>query len=371
LAQVKKDGLPASIAKKIRKTLVIDAEPIEAVRVLKKGSDSTEAEWISEKDFEAKAESEKDLYYVYEVHADPRSMKGGTEELRKEWLSTLGREVETSIPHYDISMKPKNSANETMWQKKLAEAKKQIEKDKPLREASLSLAQKQVEAYAEFLVKKENPDVTGHDLKQLVQEKIKTSGALAPDLDLLSIATKDLLNEFQNSAYREGLGDVTPTAESFLREAYKGQEALGQQRIVHHGAEELNWDFPQDLVKDYPIIIYTSNGEMIKIPKGEDTNPHKNLFSKFKEIEKEYNVELSVNPAYVFNNLKEFEQFSVDEWPQGLKKSLSLYKKHLEEKYKTLPDDEKKMTQSQIEDFKESKIGQEVSKITISSSYSQ
>jgi hypothetical protein len=167
------------------------------------------------------------------------------------------------------------------------------------------------------------------------------------------------------------LGDVTPTAESFLREAYKGQEALGQQRIVHHGAEELNWDFPQDLVKDYPIIIYTSNGEMIKIPKGEDTNPHKNLFSKFKEIEKEYNVELSVNPAYVFNNLKEFEQFSVDEWPQGLKKSLSLYKKHLEEKYKTLPDDEKKMTQSQIEDFKESKIGQEVSKITISSSYSQ
>jgi hypothetical protein len=298
-------------------------------------------------------------------------MKGGTEELRKEWLSTLGREVETSIPHYDISMKPKNSANETMWQKKLAEAKKQIEKDKPLREASLSLAQKQVEAYAEFLVKKENPDVTGHDLKQLVQEKIKTSGALAPDLDLLSIATKDLLNEFQNSAYREGLGDVTPTAESFLREAYKGQEALGQQRIVHHGAEELNWDFPQDLVKDYPIIIYTSNGEMIKIPKGEDTNPHKNLFSKFKEIEKEYNVELSVNPAYVFNNLKEFEQFSVDEWPQGLKKSLSLYKKHLEEKYKTLPDDEKKMTQSQIEDFKESKIGQEVSKITISSSYSQ
>ncbi len=372
LAQVKKDGLPTSISKKIRKTLFIDGEAIDAVRVLKKGSDSNQAEWVSEKDFDAKTESEKNLYHVYYVHADPRSMKGGTEELRKEWLSTLKKEVETSIPHYDIPMKSKNSSDETIWNQKLEKAKKLIEKDKALREENLSLAQKQVEAYAEFLVKKENPDATGNHLKQLVQEKIETSGSLAPDLDLMSIATKDLFSEFQNSAYREGLGDVTSSAESFLREAYKGQEAIGQQRIVHHGAEELNWDFPQDLVKDYPIIIYTSNGEMIKIPKGEDTNPHKNLFSKFKEMEKEYNVELSVNPAYVFNNLKEFEQFPVAEWPLGLKKSLALYRKHLEEKDDSaLTMEELDVIYSKMKDFNESKIGQEVAKIEIPSSHSQ
>jgi|GEM_PF-7134369 len=371
LAQVKKDGLPASISKKIRKNLAVDGEAMEAIRILKKGSHSEEAEWISEKDFENKTKSEKDLYYVYEVHADPRSMKGGSEELRQEWLNTLGKEVETSIPHYDISMKPKNVLNEPIWQQKLILAQRQIEKDKALREASLSHAQKQVQSYAEFLVKKENQNATGDYLKQLVQEKIETSGPLSPDLDLLSIATKDLLSEFQKSIYREGLGDVTPTAERFLKEAYKGQEALGQQRIVHHGAEELNWDFPQDLVKDYPIIVYTSNGEMIKVPKGEDANPHKNLFSMFKEIEKKHKVELSINPAYVFNNLKEFEQFPLNAWPLGFKKSLSLYKKHLEEKYKTLPDDEKNMIKSQIKDFEDSKIGKEVAKIEIPSSHSQ
>ena len=89
LAQVKKDGLPASISKKIRKTLFIDGEAIDAVRVLKKGSDSNQAEWVSEKDFDAQTEAAKNLYHVYYVHADPRSMKGGSEDLLKEWLSTL------------------------------------------------------------------------------------------------------------------------------------------------------------------------------------------------------------------------------------------------------------------------------------------
>ena len=351
LGRVTKDGLPTSISKPITKKMIINGEEVDFVRVKRNDIEDSEAEWINKEVYKNKTESEKELFSLYEVHSDPRSMKGGTESLLAEWGEKVGI-IESEFPHYDIPQKPKDLPSDPVptdkqielynkkiaqWSSKLEKAKVEIENNKTEHDNLILSAREKAKSYALFLVMKENPDLSDLDkIKSFVNEKFQTSGAIAPDLDPLSVGTTDLKGEFDKVKLDKNRGNLTPSARTLINLEGKSQEAMGQQRVLHHGGEERNWGFPQNLLNDYPISVFTSDGRFLTIPKGSDSNPHKNLFDYYKKMEAELGVELSVNPAYVFQNMAEFSSIPLENWPTGMQKSLALYKVDRLENLKSL-----------------------------------
>ena len=349
-AELLEDGLPNSIEKRVvKKVTGLDGRTIEIVGVKKKNAlPEEEVEWVPLADWNKKSPADKNVYSEYKVHADPRSMTGSTEDLLAEWrraksarpirgppnkAGSLGDRVEKPVSHI-------THLDNTEWENPDF-ARGVIKDEVKLRGDSLKYAEASCYDYADFLVRKEivknTPSLKnpyGQQVDNLMQsasnmnkvlEIQNSAGKIAPDIDILSIGTKQM----EEATNVVGLGRVTPSAKKILDMTGKSFEDLKMQKGIHHGSEDQNWLFPQELKNDYPITVIRSDGTVKQI-EIDERNPHLHLFSYLSENKK---IKNTINPAYIVRNIDDFnvEKLPRDLWTKSQLDAVHNYKRFVSE----------------------------------------
>ncbi len=323
LTKIEEDGLPSSIAKPHMRRMLSEDGTVQNFVAMKR----TSGKPISSKDdFQWELADDKSLIDVENFenfHADPRYMKNGTPSLLKEWASSPG------VPKDD--------------------------------------AQSAVKSYAEFLVKKEEGDnwihLTDSEKLDRINARILSAKEITSDLDLLQIVTNRRLDYTKAFRY---INDAVPESEASAEavaavrdagyrmnevfghamdfrfkpiEDYKevkgfSAEAMERPPIMHHGTEDKNWDFSQELNNDYPLtfVFQNKNGEYVSttIPKGNTAdlnpklphNPHQNYVDALLVMEKE-GFQPVMNPVHIITHMKDYA--NIKEFPLETKVAIKRY----------------------------------------------
>src|SRR5690606_38304521 len=103
----------------------------------------------------------------------------------------------------------------------------------------------QIRDYATFLIKQEKGFSYKPKSKE-IKTRISTIKPIVSDFDMLTIGAFDISLIQRSYQKHEELGYLTPASQKLLLNAYKISEALGIQRIIQHGAEVDNLNFPED-----------------------------------------------------------------------------------------------------------------------------
>ncbi|MCY4045025.1 MAG: hypothetical protein OXE99_08090, partial [Cellvibrionales bacterium] len=296
-------------------------------------------QWIKKSTFEAMSPQEKDGLAIYAVHADPRSMKGSNEAMLKLWKKWR---VDTGqLPTVSTSF---TQLKNTDWESEggMQRSQQVLVNETVLRQNHLSAATQRILDYAEFLLRAEavgcdkslpltqaemySDKVTNRlggkeKILLLATKRLNTSGAIAPDIDLLGVGVN--INAVNDDSFQveEGVGRITPVTKILLEQVTSQSENLKVQKAIHHGAEEYNFEFPQNLLDDYPIGIVSTNDTGIKIPRSESNHPHELLFKYLRDNPQ---MDTSINPAYIVKNAQEFPK-NEKLWPAAQIKKMKVY----------------------------------------------
>lgn len=345
-AELLADGLPNSFNKSLTKVIELsDGEKLEMIGI--KGIDDAPdipVKWVEKSTFDARPTQEKEQFAVYEVHADPRAMKGSTEALQKLWKSW--RVDSGEIKSIDT---PFTHLKNTDWEAEggVDRSNSLLVKEKDSREQHLDNAEMRNLDYAEFVLRAEQvgvkqlsslsmndlyaSDVTralGGEatIKQLAAERLNTAGAIAPDIDLLSVGVKKGTGSDESFTVSDDIGRTSETTRLLLNKTTEKAEGLLVQQGIHHGSEDLNFEFPQNLKDDYPIGVVSTTGEAMLIPKAGGTQPHSFLFKYMREHP---DMTTSINPAYIVKHASEFPT-NKSRWPEAQIKKMQMYEDWIE-----------------------------------------
>lgn len=345
-AELLADALPNSFNKPITKVISLsDGRKLEMIGI--KGLDDAPdipVKWVEKSVFDAQPAKEKEQFARYEVHADPRAMKGSTEALQKLWKSW--RVDSGEIEAIDT---PFTHLANTDWEVEggFERSNSLLIKEKESREQHLENAEIRNLDYAEFLLRAEQvgvkqlPSLTMSDLysadvtsalggrtkiKQLSTERLNTAGAIAPDIDLLSVGVKKSSGSDESFIVSDGIGRTSETTRLLLDKTTAKAEGLLVQKGIHHGSEDLNFEFPQNLKDDYPIGVVSTTGEAMLIPKAGGAHPHSFLFKYMRERP---DMTTSLNPAYIVKHASEFPT-NKSRWPEAQIKKMHVYEDWVE-----------------------------------------
>jgi hypothetical protein len=164
-------------------------------------------------------------------------------------------------------------------------------------------------------------------IKISAKERLDTSGAIAPDIDLLSTGINKKAANDDTFDVKEGIGRTNPLTKSLLEQTTQQSEGLLVQKAIHHGSEDLNFEFPQNLKDDYPIGVVSTDGVVRKISKAGGQYPHEYLFKFLREHPE---MTTSINPAYVVKNAKEFPKDKA-RWPAAQIQKMKVYEKWIDD----------------------------------------
>lgn len=341
------DGLPNSFNKQeVRMLEYLDGEMDEQVGVKSLyAAPDAPVSWINKADFEALPLAERETLAVYEVHADPRSMKGSSEAMIKLWKKW--RVDSEDLPPSQGSF---THLKNTDWEVEGGVQKSQsiLITEDDLRQKHLANAEIRNLDYAEFLVRAEAvgferlPELTkehlysrkvtdqlgGEDtIKILAKDRLGSAGAIAPDIDLLSVGINKKAANDDTFDVMDGIGRTNPLTKSLLEQTTQQSEGLLLQKAIHHGSEDLNFEFPQNLKDDYPIGVVSTDGVVRKISISDGQFPHEFLFKFLREHP---DMTTSINPAYVVNNAKEFPKDKA-RWPPAQIQKMKVYEKWIDD----------------------------------------
>ena len=299
------DGLPATFPQLFRrKQRHIDSDrDFIAIK-----SQESSLEWVPNEGYTEQSLVDSG-YILYKVHTDPRSMKGVTEAVLREWKEdrkkrglSIGPSEKYGQPkHLQLGRAPKqDDPGYTAWKQEKQLFHQQQEQLRQEREMQSEYALEQIKDLARFVWAKQGGNQEPSDID--INRLIETAKPVVPDADLLAIGGGNVNLIQRDYQYQPGLGYMSKATKQFFNYASIGSEKLGIQRNVHHGAESDNLDFPQELINDYPISVVTYDGVYRKIEKGPDENPHKHLFDYILKLYNDDGIKVSINPIYILEH---------------------------------------------------------------------